>query len=364
MNVALLTYNLGQNYGGILQAYALFNTLKNSGCKPELLYLRTESEKTWKWYLKINFLSKFTRKYNKLLHEEYIYQELHEFVKREFVPRTKQLKENDFYNLPTEKYDAFIVGSDQVWRARMFKYIEFAFFSFVNDTNAKLISYAPSFGVDTWDYSEDETKRFSEQISKFKAISVREVSGIKLCEENLGRSPVHVLDPTLLLSKDDYIGLIDNTVTTHEGVLTYILDETDDKSILINEVSDSLSLPTFKVGAKKNMSTNIEEMKYPPVESWLAGFKNANFIITDSFHGCVFSVIFNKPFIVYGNQKRGMARFQSFLELLGLEDRLVTSFSEAKESLWTESIDWTMVNNRLGAQRENSLKYLSDSLFD
>ena len=99
----------------------------------------------------------------------------------------------------------------------------------------------------------------------------------------------------------------------------------------------------------------------PPVEKWLRGFYDAQYVITDSFHACVFSILYQKPFVVYGNKHRGMARFHSLLAIFGLEDRLVTTPEEALDVI-ARPIDWNYVNTQLTKWRKKSLNFLTSSL--
>ncbi|WP_338667628.1 polysaccharide pyruvyl transferase family protein [Pseudodesulfovibrio methanolicus] len=362
MRIALLTYNIGQNYGGILQAYALMTTLSDLGHSPELLYIKTGSVKGWKRLIKKYILSKFMGKFAK---RESEYKKLHEFVEEKINPKTKPLStKKDFLRVTKNNYDAYVVGSDQVWRARLFRYIDYAFFGFVETGDPIFFSYAPSFGVETWDYTEAETLKFREQLAKFRAVSVREDSGVELCRKYLNRDATHVLDPTALLDKTRYLSLLDNSnAADYSGeLLTYILDESDEKNKLVDIVSKDLSYDVFKVGSINTDSERIEDMVYPSVQSWIEGFNHAKFVITDSFHGCIFSILFHKPFIVYGNRMRGLARFNSVLKMVGLENRMIASLDDVDPNLWLEEVDWESVDNKLNVKRNISFNFLRDAL--
>ena len=118
----------------------------------------------------------------------------------------------------------------------------------------------------------------------------------------------------------------------------------------------------FYVNSKyNNAEAPLEERIQQPVEKWLRAFYDAEFVITDSFHACVFSLIFNKPFIVYGNKERGFARFESLLNLFGLEERLVCSPNDVKKTL-EKNIDWNRVNSIHKQMKEKSLSFLVKNL--
>ena len=365
MKIAVLTYNLGMNYGGILQSYALIETLKNLGYEPELLYIKTKYKYNWKGLIKKHLLSNFLNRYNNLKYEDKIYKNTFYFIDKYINPKTKPLETNsDFINITKNHYDAYIVGSDQVWRAKMFKYINYAFFGFVKSDEPIFLSYAASFGVDTWEYTEEETLKYKKQIQRFSGVSVREDSGVNLCKKYFDVEANHVIDPTMLLSINEYKQLIQNeNEPKHKGkFLNYILDENTEKTELINMISKEINKKSFKINAKFQNSKNIEEMVYPTVTSWLKGFEDAQYVITDSFHGCVFSIIFNKPFIVYGNKQRGMARFNSLLKMFELEDRLILSKNDISVELINKTIDWNVVNKKLTLLKKRALDYLTYNL--
>lgn len=365
MKIAILTYNLGMNYGGILQAYAMLETLKRLDHQPKLLYIKSKYKHNWKGLIRKYVLSSFTSRYNNLKYEEEIYQNTFKFIEKYINPKTSPLeKYEDFLDITKKNYDAYIVGSDQVWRAKLYKYIDYAFFDFVKSEKPIFLSYAPSFGVDTWDYTKEETLKYKQQIQRFSGVSVREDSGVELCKKYFEKEAIHVLDPTMLLTASDYRKLIKSeNEPKHDGeLLNYILDESNEKKELIDMVSKELHTKPFKINAISYNSKNIEDMVYPTVTSWIKGFDDAKYVVTDSFHGCAFAILFNKPFIVYGNAQRGMARFKSLLNMFDLEDRLVYSINEISDSKIQKNIDWDRVNIKLDKYRNISKNYIIEAL--
>jgi exopolysaccharide biosynthesis predicted pyruvyltransferase EpsI len=112
-----------------------------------------------------------------------------------------------------------------------------------------------------------------------------------------------------------------------------------------------------KYRANKKTIKQIDDCVYPPVTQWLRAFMDAEFVVCDSFHGAVFSIIFNKPFLIIGNKKRGLTRFYSLLKLYGLEDRIITD-NEDNLSVINKIIDWESVNSILNSMRKKSYTYL------
>ena len=214
----------------------------------------------------------------------------------------------------------------------------------------KKIAYAASFGVENWEYSPQQTIQCAALSKKFDAISVREDTAIKLCKEHLGVKAVHVLDPTLLIPKEDYIKLVakDNIPKSKGNLMTYVLDKTNDKNEIIQKIAKKLDLIPFSVMPEKTFSevgsNGLKDCIFPPVTQWIRGFMDAEFVVTDSFHGTIFAIIFNKPFIVIGNSERGMTRFKSLLKIFGLKDRLIISSVDLTLEKINSTIDFNRVN--------------------
>lgn len=260
-----------------------------------------------------------------------------------------------------------MVGSDQVWRATMSD-IPVYFLSFTEGLQMKRIAYAASFGTDNLDeYSKVDLKAASKYIKLFDAVSVREDSGAQICRYFFKMNVAHVLDPTMLLTKDDYLKLIEDEDKTHslDMLLTYVLDRTQEKKEIIQKISGALHLKPHENGPAKYFSNVIEddfsECVYPSVSKWLAGFRDAQFVVTDSFHGMVFSIIFNKPFIVILNTERGASRFNSLLSMLHLENRMISIGEDLSENLLVP-IDYAPINKILDGWKSKSVDYMRQYL--
>jgi hypothetical protein len=145
------------------------------------------------------------------------------------------------------------------------------------------------------------------------------------------------------------------------NLFVYILDKNENKSAIVDSVADQFKLDPFSVMPKSSFSEpgrkDINDCVFPRVEEWIRGFIDAEFVITDSFHGTVFSIIFNKPFISIDNKSRGLTRFESLLKLFQLEDRLIFSYKDLNLNGLKE-IDWEKVNDTLKEERDNSEKFL------
>lgn len=377
MRIGIITQPLQNNYGGLLQNYALQQVLKKLG--HEVITLdQTDAPisrlKTIVSFIKAFFLMLLGkgggRKYDFELDENkkvYIGKHTQYFTDKYITHTRPMYKTEEFREFCiNNKIDALIVGSDQVWRPLYNSNIYRSFFDFAEGIDIKRYAYAASFGVDFWELTEEQTKRCKQLIELFDAISVREESGVSLCDTYFGRKAEHVLDPTMLLDKEDYEELVnnENEPMSSGDLFTYILDESEEKTNVIERVTTSLDLVPFTVMPKSRVNRktikHIDDCVYPPVTRWLRAFMDAKFVICDSFHGTVFSIIFNKPFLVIHNKKRGISRFTSLLRLYGLENRLITGF-ENELSVIDERIDWDSINSILTYLKGKSYLYLQQN---
>jgi polysaccharide pyruvyl transferase WcaK-like protein len=267
-------------------------------------------------------------------------------------------------------FEAYIVGSDQVWRPRYSPQLPSFFLDFLADNaGVRKIAYAASFGVSDWEFSEAQTSAFGRLLRLFDAVSVREDSGVALCRQYFGLEATRLPDPSLLLTAEDYSALAAGAErqTSPGELYTYILDRTDDKDRVIGYLAKKHHWQPFTVMPDKNATPagrRIQAYVFPPVEEWLRAFAAARFVVTDSFHGTVFSILFNKPFITLANQGRGLSRFSSLLKLFQLEDRLVQAADESALDKLDKlnDIDWPKTRRLLQGEREKALRFLTTCL--
>ena len=249
-----------------------------------------------------------------------------EFVRQHIIVTQSCFKYT--LNLLTD-FDAVIVGSDQVWRPSFVANIKDMYLHFAQNYHIKRIAYAASFGVDNWEYSSKQTQVCSELANKFDAISVREESAIKLCREHLGVDATWVLDPTLLLTKEDYLPICKEVPVCSEKYLAvYVLDENDVVTATYEKEAMDRGLIVKKFYAASKSTLTVPE--------WLAMFRDASYVVTDSFHGTVFSIIFGKEFKCIYNKNRGAARFESLMNLYNsgkLEELRIFSLNWLKNAL-------------------------------
>lgn len=368
MKIGIITLPLHTNYGGILQAYALQVVLERLGHKSEYI----ECKRKTKIPLPIRYFvyfKRFLRKYlcnsNEIVFLEKYLDATNDIVRQNtntFINKMIRIRKiSDFSELKECDYDALVVGSDQVWRngsAR--ERNDFSvFLDFAENWKIKKFSYASSFGTEIWTYTEQSTKQICRLLTCFDGISVREESAVHMCKCHLNINAKLVLDPTLLLSKEDYLMLLgpNKNEKSKGDLMCYVLDESNDISQMILRIAQEKKLVPFKTNSKvEDIMAPLKDRIQPPLEQWLQGFLDAKLVITDSFHACVFSIIFNKPFICLGNSKRGMGRFYSLLKLIDQEFRLIS------DSVIIDQKCYLSPNVDLNALKAKSMHYLLNVL--
>lgn len=370
MKIGIVTFTFQTNYGCLLQAYALQTVLKRMGHDVEHLQLPIEFpdlHPTWKMpfvWSKRAILKFFCGEYNIPIFthpNKWIRKNTDEFIVTHIQP--KYLNEAGWNEELANEYDAIVFGSDQIWRPIYAYPIEKFFGAFLGPSNVKRISYAASFGTEDNEYSGNQQKACAGLLKKFSAVSVREKSAVVICKERFGVGAKHVLDPTMLLSSEDYIPIFEqaNTPISEGSLAIYVLDENPQIDAFIRKQSSQKGLIPFRTNSKvENHNAKLSERQQPPVERWLRSFHDAEFVITDSFHACVFSILFHKPFICIGNKNRGMSRFDSLLNMFGLENRLVDINYIA--DYVEKEIDWEHVDSVLAQKREEAFQFLNQAL--
>ena len=262
-----------------------------------------------------------------------------------------------------EQIDAVIVGSDQVWRLDYSGKVGLNFFLDIKiNRKIKKISYAASFGRDYWNENTLNTIKVRKLLKKFDAISVREETGVNICANVFGVDAKWLIDPTLLINKQDYVKIIiqEKEAMKRGQLFYYFLDETDEK---INFALDCAKKLAYSSYSFEMLIDVLGNNKVGKVSSWLRCFMDAKFVITDSFHGCVFSIIFNKPFIAIGNIERGLSRFESLLRLFDLEECLILNTLESNFKLLEKKFNFDSINSILTYERQKAQKFFNEELF-
>lgn len=371
----ILAHAVFHNYGGLLQAYALQRVVSRMGYACSTIDYRPRGLSEWMamqgprarfryWCTLIRMLLGSRKDW----FPRYLTPLLQRGFKRKFMNLTPL--DDRRRKLPAMADGApFIVGSDQVWRgvyAREMENLPFFFLSFATpEQRRRSIAYAASFGSDVWEGTPEETAECARCIRELKAVSVREHSGIRLCQEVFGVEAVQMPDPTLLLEPEDYSQLIRRWRTRPlpaPFMAVYLLDETAKKKELTQAVACGEKLYAQQLTAHGDAVKFMD--RFPlSVPQWLRCLRDCECVLTDSFHGCVFAIIFNKPFVCLGNEGRGSARFDSLLGTFGLQERLLTNpAAEQVAQLMHAPIDWEQVNSIRRREQQRAYGFLNANL--
>ena len=355
MKIGILTQHFLLNYGGIIQNYALQQVLKKLGHEP-LTFEHDTCYGHLRWILR-SLKQIFYQRSLKGLPPRPVYKGRignRNFI-RFIIKNINSFPVKDFTPAITSRYgiEAYIVGSDQVWRPafNLGPRLGNMFLDFADDKVRKL-AYAASFGCKEWEYTEEQELQCGKLAKRFDAISVREASGVDLCKEHFGVDATLVLDPTLLLDKEDYGKVCNDVPRKGKHIFVYSLVVSEGVLAVAEKVAETMGLPIIVKQAGDKVKADDS------IEAWLAEFRDADYVVTDSFHGMVFSIIFNKPFSVVMNPSGGNERYISLLSHLGLMERIVNGETLSSNS----NINWQEVNLKLTDLKKTSLLFLRNNL--
>lgn len=359
MKIGILTFQQAINYGAVLQLYALQEVVQKLGVDSDVInYISPKLENDYK-------IIRYNAGLKNLLASI--------FCAKAFCERKRRFKvfEKKYLNLTDElyskgdltricnEYDYVITGSDQVWNYTITDADSTYMLDFVEDSNKK-ISYAASFGVAQ---IPDKLKVwYKNLLQDFKAISVREKQGQAIIKILCNKEVSVVLDPTFLLTKEDWKKLNTCDTKNKKYILVYCLRRSD----LLNEFAEKLKIKTgFKIIVLNPRIRNIYDKSSAyssGPEDFIRLFMNAEYVLTNSFHGTAFSINFNKNFLVdldINSTVNTNSRLLNILSLLGLEDRIIDNIDIEK---MYQDIDYSKVNTILDEERRISINYLKLSL--
>ncbi len=353
--IALLNLQVDDNFGGHLQRYALISTLQKLGNEVEHLNTRFPNSKKSiikrlkgglkRLVLYPYYAIKRNAEYKPLwLFKYYIRHEaVTEAFYDKYIPHTKRIYSNEEL-AQYQDFDCFVVGSDQVWRKNYASLYGLGTYMFdYLPTDKKRVAYGVSMGTDKNELSEQNIADFKVQYERFKAVSVREVTGLDLLNSYGCTNPKAewVIDPTLLLDAEDYNKVINEgkTYPLEKKIFCYILNLDELKKDVITRIAREKSMDYQIWSPEQNLT----------VEQWLRSIRDAEYVITDSYHGLLFSLIFNKPFHLLRNESRWNARFDSIAEQLDVKLDAATQ-------------DYGKINNAIADSRAKSIRFLETNI--
>ena len=298
-----------------------------------------------------------------------IYIKLHEFGLDPYIIGKRKDKQNisfilnnakvriinkTFNEIQKKDYDILMVNSDQTWR-RQKDFLNIGFLNFSKNWDIPKFVYGASLGIEKWKYTKKEDKIIKSLIKNFNGISIREKGSIKNIEIHLGVKPILVLDPTLLINKKYYMNLIKNfkidNIIEYNFIFVYTLTYSKELKNLIKNLSEIYNYQIYLIDI--NVINNIQKFIY--------GIYKSKAVITDSFHGTIFSIIFNKPFLSFVNDFRGNERFNSLKEIFNVSNRILYKNYKPDINLLEEPLK---INKKyIKYLKKKSIKFLKYNLF-
>lgn len=353
--IGILTYHYSDNYGALLQTYSLSKLLEEKGYTVDIINIVPHLNLTRK--IRKFFKDPLTKEFKKFRNEQ-----INTYPKKSFT--YKDITKHNFSN-----YYAIIVGSDQVWRKSYTEGLAYTYFLDFVPENVKRISYAASFGLDYYEGNETDIDSIKVELQKFSLITNREQTGVEICKNTFNVKSECVLDPVLLAEENTFSFNKDEAIES-PFITQYLLDPTEQKLNVLKKISNTLNLPihiNYKKSNKKitlfNSIFSKSKESFPSVYSWISGIKNSNYIVTDSFHGVAFSILFEKQFICIVNEKRGKSRMLGLLEQVGLINRAIYDTDLEKFDMKNYSeIDYSIVTPILSKLKNHSILTLINNL--
>lgn len=351
MRVAMITLNVYDNYGNMLQKYALYRTLKKFADFVEVLW-HPNTKTFFPYKLEMERQSEGNLR-------SAVFRGIREYKFKQFNDTNILTR----FSLPyiedlADEYDFFVVGSDQVWNPEFtvpYRFLDFA-------PPEKRIAYAASITIP--ELPEEVQEIYRQKILEMPHVSIREKEGCDIIEKLTGKRPLQVLDPVFLLTADEWRKIekrppwLDKKIYRNGYLLTYFLGGNFPKEIF--SFAKKFGLPVINMLDQNNFEhyiTGIEEFLYL--------LDHATILCTQSFHGTSFASIFKRPFIVYKTGKLRTTRFSrlgSLLELFNLSDRVITEdFSTGIDA--PLKIDFTRCEEVLPLERKKAFQFLANAFW-
>lgn len=371
MRIGVVTFWYGkENYGMLLQCWALQQMLKQMGHSPFVIRYEPKSQRS-------GILGKLINNYRFIKNFIKTSAQERSKIKRRgfdiFRENNLELSTNYYNNLSEIQKtppiaDCYIAGSDQIWAQLLSNKNNKVFFLDFGSQTTMRIAYAPSFSMK--DYPLELKQQLREILKKFDAVSCREYDGVRICN-SVGIKAVKVLDPTMLLKKENYLNFIEKKEKKRKQIFIYSINISEPNEIRWMELKNyankrdlSILVTTANGYIRGEEIFKGVEYSYATIPEWLSNIFNSELVVTTSFHGIVFSIIFEKNFIyipLKGVYEKGNNRVFELLNDLNLGNRILTD-TISYDNIMQNTIDWSLVGSCLNNLRKTSLEFLQDSI--
>jgi len=363
MKAGIITFHRSINFGAVLQAYALKTTIDKLGVQAQIINYTTEhlekNVKMERLLTKLRLAKNPIKMMSVLIYGYYIKQKKNKFIEfsNEKLSLTKIFSCKNIEQL-SDAFDIFITGSDQVWNDQCTGFDKNYFLSFVKNSFKKN-SYSASFGFDK--IPDEHYSEYKKLLSDFNNISVREQKGFEIIYDLLKRNIEVTLDPTLLLRANQWLEIARPATNLKNYILVYEMAHSDRLINFISKLQKQTGLQVVFISNKyeKKIKKTINIRGAGPKE-FISLFNNARYIVTNSFHGICFSIIFEKTFFaeLLPSPSKVNSRITNILSLFNLNNRFTDNFSDSK----VIDIDYTEANKILDNERQKSVDYLKKIL--
>lgn len=355
MIIGIITFHRANNYGAVLQAYALQRVLINSGFEAKIVdyesnYLKYPFAKiNWKqkglFAQILTLLGEFSRLPRRKAFDDF----------RKLLVCTKPVKKEDLPNIEKD-FDLFVVGSDQVWNYKITNRDGSYFLDFVKDSNKKA-SYAASFGFTSVDSSLIEW--YKSMLTNFNYLNVREKSSLPLLKKITNQYGNIVLDPTLLLTKKDWLDLAVFPSETKPYILTYQVGMDKELISFVRRLAKKTGYKIYSIPFPQGGIIKSRFIMNAGPKEWLGWIANAQYVITDSFHGVALSIALEKEFFVHHNIRGAVlsSRINDLMNELGIQNHILSFNNDER---LPEEIDYSIITSNLQNIKINSMNVISE----
>lgn len=375
--VGIITYfDIADGKGRLLQAYALYSAIFKLGYTPQIIDYNPvfdrsliarlkRASKNMSVHLFVNIIDTLLKK---SLSKSYIDAKNRQRVKNSLfiqnhISMTEHVTTSDqLYNIQT-RYDAIVCGSDQIWNPFFATGKDSAYFLQFAD-KYKRISYAPSFGTNN--IPKDILEKLISFIQDIPYCSMREQSSVHMLNEQYGMHLTHVLDPTFLMTREWWNDFANSYAPQEPYVLSFLFDNSLFPREITRKIADMLHCKVINIPEDTLYDVIFSDKGYADISiiDFVSLFKNATFVCTQSFHGTVLSLLYNRPFLVFNRKVDRMGiftRINDLLNLVELKNRIIYS-QTSFDLLPPLDIDYVRVNTLLEDYRRRSLKFLKEAL--
>lgn len=362
--VLFITRHAVPNYGSILQAIASVEYFRLNGIEAEVLDYVPQNEKPENLYIPMLASSRFSNYrflkgvYTLIRRPDFkIMGEKFREYQKNLLPLTKEYNHLD-ENSELVKYDAYITGSDQVWgKIALDPYDKHYFWDFIKDDN--IFSFSASFGKTQ--YSKEELEVFEELLKKYRGITVRENTALDILKKMNIYNAKQILDPTLLVEKKYWNSFASSCMKRDKYIVVYQIHDNKEMNVYAKKMEKYLGIPLIRVSNSfSHIIRNGKLVYLPTPEEFLGLIRSAEYVLTDSFHATVFSILFERNFSIVHSGVTN-TRIESLLKTFDLENRSIKGFDDFTQT--QRRIDYQKVNEILEKEREKSNLIMESFVF-